>query len=236
MDNATQGVIYMSLGSTVKLTKTNPRRRQIIIDALSELPYKILMKYEDDYMPSKPENLKIHKWLPQQDVLRHPNLKLFITQAGLQSIEEAIATHVPLLALPLVFDQHVNAKKIQKLEIGLSLQFMTLTKEELKESVLQIIGNPKYKNNVKKIANILADRPMNGLENAIWWIEYVLRHNGAPYFRSVVVDMSWYQYFLVDVLLFLLSACFMILYLLLKIGQIILRFTIYTRKQKMKNI
>lgn len=234
MDNATQGVIYMSLGSTVKLTKTDPHRRKIILEALSELPYKILLKYEADDMPNKPENVKICKWLPQQDVLRHPNLKLFITQAGLQSIEEVIASHVPLVALPLVFDQHVNAKKIMKLEIGLSLQFLTMTKEELKESIMQVIGNPKYKDNVKKIANIIDDRPMNGLENAIWWIEYVLRHNGAPYFRSAVVDMSWYQYFLVDVILFLLSACFIILYVLFKVVQLLVRIMHYTRNQKMK--
>lgn len=157
-------------------------------------------------MPDKPENVKISRWLPQQDVLGHPNIKLFITQAGLQSTEEAITNHVPLLALPFMADQHSNAKRITNLGIGLHLQFSSLAKEEFKNAILEITGNPKYKQKIKEISDLLDDRPMTGLERAMWWTEYVLRHKGAPYFRPAVVDMPWYEYFLLDVFGFLFVA------------------------------
>lgn len=109
----------------------------------SELPYKVLWKFEADHMEGKPDNVKISKWLPQQDLLGHPNIKLFITQAGLQSTEEAISNNVPLLAMPFIGDQQFNANRYVALGIGLQLDFATLTKEEFKSAILEITQNPK---------------------------------------------------------------------------------------------
>lgn len=107
------------------------------------MPYKILWKFEDDQLENKPRNVQINKWLPQQDLLRHPNIKLFITQAGLQSTEEALLNGVPLLALPFMADQHFNAKSIVKLEVGRQLDFQTLSDENFSESILEILRNSK---------------------------------------------------------------------------------------------
>lgn len=83
------------------------------------------------------------KWLPQQDVLRHPNIKLFITQAGLQSTEEALLNGIPMVALPFAGDQHFNANSIQKLRVGLYLDFGKLTEESFLSSILEVVENPK---------------------------------------------------------------------------------------------
>jgi len=34
----------------------------------------------------------------------------------------------------------------------------------------------------------------------------VIRHKGAPHFRSAVLDLAWYQYFLLDVIVVLALA------------------------------
>jgi len=34
----------------------------------------------------------------------------------------------------------------------------------------------------------------------VYWTEYVIRHKGAPHLRSAVLDLAWYQYFLLDVI------------------------------------
>lgn len=87
--------------------------------------------------------MKISKWLPQQDVLRHKNIKLFITQGGLQSLEEAISCRVPLLAIPFFADQVNNADRVVSLGIGQQLDFGALTKEVLKSAILEVIGNER---------------------------------------------------------------------------------------------
>lgn len=143
LDDASEGVIYFSLGSNVKSIYLPEDKRNTLIRTFAKLPYKVLWKFEDDQLEGKPENVKINKWLPQQDVLRHPNIKLFITQAGLQSTEEALLNGVPLIAIPFIGDQGFNARSIEKLGVGLRLDFQTLTEDKFHSSILEVIKNPK---------------------------------------------------------------------------------------------
>ena len=34
----------------------------------------------------------------------------------------------------------------------------------------------------------------------MYWTEYVIRHKGAPHLRSGALDLTWYQYLLLDVI------------------------------------
>lgn len=48
------------------------------------------------------------------------------------------------------------------------------------------------------------DQPVQPLDLARYWIEYVIRHKGAPHLRSAGLDLSWLQREMIDVTLFLL--------------------------------
>lgn len=51
---------------------------------------------------------------------------------------------------------------------------------------------------------ILEDQPLKGIDKAIWWIEYVIRHGDVSHLRSTAAKMSFFEYFMIDVFLFLL--------------------------------
>lgn len=38
-----------------------------------------------------------------------------------------------------------------------------------------------------------------------YWTDYVINHKGAKHLRSPAIDLSWYEYHQLDVLLFVLS-------------------------------
>jgi glucuronosyltransferase len=59
---------------------------------------------------------------------------------------------------------------------------------------------PRYRENAQRLSQIFLDQPLTPLEQAVFWTEYVIRHKGAPQMRSAVLDLSWYQYFLLDVI------------------------------------
>jgi len=40
---------------------------------------------------------------------------------------------------------------------------------------------------------------MKPMDRAVYWVEYVLRHNGASHLRSNSITLNNIQYFLVDV-------------------------------------
>ncbi|RZC35969.1 UDP-glucuronosyltransferase 2B7 [Asbolus verrucosus] len=116
LDGAKHGFIYFSLGTNVKSASLHQHVKDSILQAFSELPYNILWKFEDEHMSNKPANVKIVTWVPQTAVLAHPNIKAFITQCGLQSMEEAIFYHVPMVGLPFYGDQDIK-KIYEKLPI-----------------------------------------------------------------------------------------------------------------------
>lgn len=51
----------------------------------------------------------------------------------------------------------------------------------------------------KAKSKLLKDNPVEALEHSVWWIEYVLRHQGARHLRSAAQDLAFYELYLWDV-------------------------------------
>ncbi|KAK5638201.1 hypothetical protein RI129_012496 [Pyrocoelia pectoralis] len=238
LDKATNGFIYFSLGSNVKSEFLPDHTIDLILEVFAELPYTILWKFGEE-ITNKPNNVIISKWLPQEDVLRHPNIKLFITQGGLQSMDEAIFSHVPMVGIPFFGDQPYNVKKLVNKGLGLELNYQNLEKNHFKETILEVINNPRYRNTIKKLAELAQDQPMTGIEKAVWWTEYVLRHKGAKHLRSPLLDIPWYQYLLLDVIGVLLSVflvtLFSIVFMMRSLIRLIARSKLVVKFEKKKS-
>ncbi|XP_063706098.1 UDP-glycosyltransferase UGT5-like [Culicoides brevitarsis] len=143
LDESENGVIYLSFGSNVKSAQLRPQVRQVLIETIKKLKYNVIWKFENETLADKPDNCKIQKWLPQQDLLAHKNIKLFITQGGLQSMEETISRGVPVVVIPFFGDQDANADRIVKLGIGRRVNLDELSVEKLEANILEVINNPK---------------------------------------------------------------------------------------------
>lgn len=61
---------------------------------------------------------------------------------------------------------------------------------------------------------------MHARETAAYWVEYVIRHKGAPHLRFPGADLNFWQYNSVDVVLTLL----VIVYIVTKIICILIKF------------
>lgn len=92
----------------------------------------------------------------------------------------------------------------------------------------------RYKDSILKIRAILEDQPMKGMEKIIWWIEYVLRHNGTSHLRDSSAALPWYQYYLLDVISILLLFCILSLYIPYKIVTLLNNFRRNPTKFKTK--
>lgn len=83
MDEAQNGVILFSMGSNAKSTLFPKEKIDIIMKTFANLKQRVIFKWENENLPNKPSNVLTVKWLPQDDILAHPNLKVFITHGGL---------------------------------------------------------------------------------------------------------------------------------------------------------
>ncbi|PSN43365.1 hypothetical protein C0J52_23089 [Blattella germanica] len=145
LDEATEGVIYFSLGTNVRSDSMSQEQIQIFNDVFSQLVnFRVLWKFEGDILLGKPNNVKISKWFPQQDILAHTKIKAVIYQGGLQSTEEAIRMKVPVLGFPIFGDQDLNVQMVVDNGIGEMLYIDELTREKLLSTLKKLIYDPKY--------------------------------------------------------------------------------------------
>ncbi|XP_049948379.1 UDP-glycosyltransferase UGT5-like [Schistocerca serialis cubense] len=212
LDGAEHGVIYFSLGSNVRSNALPMEKIQAFLEAFRQLPQRVLWKWENDSMPSQPDNLMVSKWLPQEAVLAHPKVRLFITQGGLQSMNEAMYHAVPFLVIPFMGDQPHIAAKVAQAEIGVRMELRDVTKDTLLSAIRTVVEDPKYMDNTKRLSAVFREHKSDSLERAVWWIEYVIGHKGAPHLRSAALDLHWWQLLLLDVVAFVLAVAALTLF------------------------
>ena len=63
----------------------------------------------------------------------------------------------------------------------------------------------RFKSKAMHISDLLKDRRQTPLQETCDWIEYVLRHGGARHLRAQVFNIPWYQYYLLDIMAFLVA-------------------------------
>lgn len=80
----------------------------------------------------------------------------------------------------------------------------------------------------------MKDSPLTALEKAVFWIEYAIRHDGAPHLRSAVQDLAWYEYYLLDVILFLLAVAATVAFIFFQAIRVILKKLIGTNQKPSK--
>ncbi|XP_053951919.1 UDP-glycosyltransferase UGT5-like isoform X1 [Anastrepha ludens] len=205
LDEAKEGVIYFSLGTNIQSTHLTEEKAKIMFNVISKLPYKVLWKWGDSDRPGQSNNIIYKDWLPQDDILAHPNIKLFITHGGMGSVVEAQYHGVPMVGIPLFGDQPSNMANVERSGYGLSVDYITLSEESLNKAIQEVLHNPKYTKTVRDFSRLYRDRPMSPRETVVYWVEYVLRHNGAKHMQSPAVHMNRWQLMSLDVIGFLLA-------------------------------
>ena len=96
---------YLSLNShrsVLQGSQMPESKRMILLNTFKKLKQKVIWKWETEQMEGLPSNVKLSKWLPQQDILAHPNTKVFITHAGQSSTQETLCHKVPVVSSTLL--------------------------------------------------------------------------------------------------------------------------------------
>jgi len=93
----------------------------------------------DDLGPV-PGNVDVRPWFPQPAVLRHA--RAFVSHAGMGSTMEALYYGVPLVCVPQMLEQGVNAARVAELGLGVRLDPGGLTPEDLRAAVDAVTTDP----------------------------------------------------------------------------------------------
>jgi MGT family glycosyltransferase len=123
-----------------------------------------------------PENMAIHSWVPQSEVLRRA--ALFISHGGLNSIHDGLTLGLPLLLIPQQEEQTFNAMRVVELGAGLMLKKPRVTAERLRASAARLLAEPQFAAASRRIGDTL--RTAGGVTRGADEIELLLATKSHP--------------------------------------------------------
>lgn len=226
------GIIVMSLGTLVG--KLPQDVTEEIAAAFAQLPQKVVWRYTGQRPVNVGNNTLLVNWLPQNDLLGHPKTRAFVTHGGTNGVQEAIYHGVPVVGLPLFFDQPDNLSRIRAKGGAVILNIAMLDRHTFAEALMTVLYNTSYRETMQMLSRLHRDQPMKPLDQAVFWIEYVIRHKGADHLKTQSHKMSWIVYNCVDVITALLAAVFFLTLTCITIVRVLLKMIFVGKKVKVK--
>ena len=140
-------VIYISIG-TILSSRFFYKR---CIKAFGNKECSVILntgKVKPETLRKIPPNIWAYSFVPQLEVLQHADL--FITHGGMNSVNEAMYHGVPMLAMPIMNDQPINAEQVVRLKLGKKLRMLS-TAEALYKQAMAVLNNREIKEECKKM-------------------------------------------------------------------------------------
>ncbi|XP_057565381.1 UDP-glucuronosyltransferase 3A2 isoform X2 [Hippopotamus amphibius kiboko] len=200
------GFVLVALGSTVNIIQSQEILKEMNA-AFARLPQGVIWKCKPSHWPKDIQlaaNVKIVDWLPQNDLLGHPRIRLFVTHGGVNSVMEAIQHGVPVVGIPLFGDQPENLLRVEAKKFGVSIQLTQIRAETLALKMKQVIEDKRYKSAAVAASIIRASHPLTPAQRLVGWIDHILQTGGAAHLKPHAFQQPWHEQYLLDVFLFLL--------------------------------
>ncbi|GAB2932490.1 glycosyltransferase [Micromonospora polyrhachis] len=131
------------------------------LSGFADSPWHVVLAIGDKVDPADlgplPENVEVHRRVPQLAVLAHASA--FVTHAGMGGCTEALWFGVPTVAIPQAVDQFGNANLLVENGVGRQLSADEVTAETLRAAVDAVADDPQVR---RRLADIQVEVHANG--------------------------------------------------------------------------
>jgi zeaxanthin glucosyltransferase len=165
-------LVYASLGT---LQNGKEQVFRCFAEACVDLNVQLVITHggglEDEVASSFPGKPLVVSYAPQLDVLRHASLTL--THAGLNTVLDSLKCGVPLVAVPITYEQPAIASRLRWTGAGKVLPFRKLKLERLRQAIERVLADSAYVRNAQLLQDSIAQA--GGVTTAVSIIEKVAR-------------------------------------------------------------
>ena len=196
----TGSVVYISMGSAAILTHQAARA---IVEGLNATGYSAVWSLRKknrailDGLEVSDKKILLLDWAPQLAILRHRSIRMAILHGGMNGVNEALHSGVPIIVLPSFVDQPANADRVAHHGLGIRLDPDDLTSVQIIDSIHRI-DSGDYHIRVNKLRKIF--HHAGGVTKAADLVELYAEvgydHLIPAYARY---RWTWIQYYNVDV-------------------------------------
>jgi MGT family glycosyltransferase len=162
-------LIYLSLGS---LASADVELMQGLVDTLAGTRHRVIVSKGPQHEAiALADNMVGAEFLPQASIL--PRVDLVITHGGNNTVTESLYFGRPMVVLPVFWDQHDNAQRIDETGFGIRLDTYGHAPEELTGAIDTLLGDAALADRLAATSRRLQRAP--GTVAAADAIEEVLR-------------------------------------------------------------
>ena len=144
-------VVYASLGT---LQNSREPVFRTIAEACQRLDVQLVISHggglSDKQAAALPGSPLVVPYAPQSVLLKRAALT--ITHAGLNTVLDSVAAGVPLLAIPITYEQPAIARRIERAGVGATLPLSRLTPHRLRRAVHSVLDASDATENARRIA------------------------------------------------------------------------------------
>jgi MGT family glycosyltransferase len=148
-------LIYLSLGS---LGSADVGLMQRLVDVLATSEHRVIVsKGPLADRITLHDNQTGESFLPQPAIL--PQVDLVITHGGNNTVTESIHNGLPMVVLPLFWDQVDNAQRIEETGFGRRLATYDFRDEELTDAIDELLADDDLRARLKSVSERLTANP-----------------------------------------------------------------------------
>src|SRR5579875_1522914 len=100
-----------------------------------------------------PPNTSIVDWVPHNEIL--PRTDVVVTHAGHSTVMACLRCGVPLVCMPMVWDQPFNAERVATLGLGVNLPD-SAPADAIRRAVMAVLEDGRFKQNARAMAETIA--------------------------------------------------------------------------------
>ena len=166
-------LVYLSLGS---LASGDVELMRGLIGSLADSSLRVIVSKGPQHEELElPGNMVGEEFLPQTSIL--PHVDVVITHGGNNTVTESLYFGKPMVLLPVFWDQHDNAQRMQETGFGIRLDTYGHSPEQLTGAVDRLVGDEALAQRLGAVAQRLQAVP--GTVTAADAVEQVLRAQPA---------------------------------------------------------
>jgi MGT family glycosyltransferase len=160
-------LLYLSLGS---LGSADVDLMNRLLAFLADSPYRVIVSKgpQADLIELGP-NMWGEEFVPQTRIL--PHVDLVITHGGNNTVTECFHFGIPMVVLPLFWDQYDNAQRVHESDLGVRLDTYRCTRDDLVGAIDSLLGDDGRRRRLADISE--AVRASRGTEVAADLIERI---------------------------------------------------------------